>query len=96
MTPSTASNLGYNAVAMTQEERWKTVRSCVTVKEVETSVRLMGRVKAPTRTRGTHFSAREMGQYPKARKTGPLPLCLSLDTSQECRDYKRVVDKSWP
>ena len=35
-------------------------------------------------------------QYPKARKTGPLPLCLSLDTSQECRDYKRVVDKSWP
>ena len=35
-------------------------------------------------------------QYPKARKTGPLPLCLSLETSQECRDYKRVVDKSWP
>ena len=35
-------------------------------------------------------------QHPKARKTGPLPLCLSLDTSQECRDYKRVVNKSWP
>ena len=32
MTPSTATNLGYDAVAMTQEERWKTVRSCVTVK----------------------------------------------------------------
>ena len=24
MTPSTATNLGYDAVAMTQEERWKT------------------------------------------------------------------------
>ena len=61
MTPSTATNHGYDAVAMTQEERWTTVRSCVTVKEVETSVRLMGRVKVPTRTRGTHLSAREMG-----------------------------------
>ena len=34
VTPTTATNQGYDAVAMTQEERWTTVRSCVTVKEV--------------------------------------------------------------
>ena len=34
VTPSTATNHGYDAVAMTQEERWTTVRSYVTVKEV--------------------------------------------------------------
>ena len=28
MTPSTATNLGYDAVAMTQEERWKSQVMC--------------------------------------------------------------------
>ena len=35
-------------------------------------------------------------QYPKARKTGPMPLCLSLDTLQERLCCKRAVVKSWP
>ena len=35
-------------------------------------------------------------QHPKARKTGPMPLCLSLDTPQEWLGCKRAVVKSWP
>ena len=51
------------------------------------SVRLMGRVKAPTRTRGTHFSAREMGPVSKARKTGPRHFVYRWILDRKCRDY---------
>ena len=41
---------------------------------------LEGRVKVPARTRGPIPQPGKWVQYPKVRKTGPLPLCLSLDT----------------
>ena len=47
-------------------------------------------------TRGDpSVSHREGVPYPKVRKTGPLPLCLSLDTEQEnVETTLEVVDKS--
>ena len=56
---------------------------------------LEGRVKAPTRTRGPISQPGKWDQYPKARKTGPTPLCLSLDTIHlSVKTTRHVADKS--
>ena len=43
---------------------------------------LEGRVKAPTRTKRSITQQEKMEQQPKARKTGPMPHCLSLEAIQ--------------
>ena len=88
--------MGYDAVAMSQEECCKTVRSSVTVKEVETNVRWRDELRHQPGPGGPISQPGKWDQYPKARKTGPMPLCLSLDTLQVSVETTRhVADKSW-
>ena len=88
--------MGNDAVAMSQEECCKTVRSSVTVKEVETSVRWRDELRHQPGPGGPISQPGKWDQYPNARKTGPLPLCLSLDTSQvNVETTRHVADKSW-
>ena len=56
---------------------------------------LEGRVKAPTRTKSSITQQEKMEQQPKARKTGPMPLCLSLDAIQASVETTfRAVDRA--
>ena len=97
MTLTTATNQGYDAVAMTQEERWTTVRFLVSRSRRSKRASVWwDELGYQPRPGGPIPQPGKWVQHPKARKTGPMPLCLSLDTLQEWLGCKRAVVKSWP
>ena len=96
MTPSTATNQGYDAVARPRRSVGQQSGHVSRSRRSKRASVWWDELRYQPGPGGPISQPGKWVQYPKARKTGPPPLCLSLDTSQECRDHKRAVDKSWP